>query len=440
MTNSYAVVHDRIFHIGWAEAVFFDLIKEKLKSKLITDDWWLMTIKIYTLFSDRTSITIDDHEIPVIVALPRWINNIFVRWSRPHTVPTLNEEKVIDDTEISNESPYIHKAKIILNIVNQIFMTLIMRLGKWLLHIGRKIFDYRNLIIFTPLLTRLLRRKIHRSAPHEIIISSFAAVKNVVPVWKVVKPTVTLYLHSPMQYIRENYDEYIDKLARWQAIIFQTFVTPLRRRDMKPRHYDQIFTNSEYTRTCASKWYDDTIIRHRWDWYGRAIVKYPNIDQKIVSTPPASEPLEYYIYVGRLVRFIRETDLIIKLANEINIPLIVMWSGPDEEWLKSIAGDTITFIGQVTDIDEKIQIISQSRGLINLTKESCGMGTMEALALWVPVLGYNAGATPEFVNTTNWVLADSKDTEHLIEKFREFHEKVWEREKIKEEFLKRYWV
>jgi glycosyltransferase involved in cell wall biosynthesis len=66
----------------------------------------------------------------------------------------------------------------------------------------------------------------------------------------------------------------------------------------------------------------------------------------------------------------------------------MMGSGPDETYLKSIAGPSIIFIGRIKDIDEKIKIISKAKGLINLTKESYGIGTVEALLLGVPVFGY----------------------------------------------------
>lgn len=264
-------------------------------------------------------------------------------------------------------------------------MSLLIWLGDKLVKITQKLLDYRNLIICYPSLTKLLRHKIQKQQTSDIIISSFAAVKNVVPVGKVVKANVTLYLHSPMQYIRENYDEYVHKLASRQLLFFKPLANKLRKRDKKPRHYDTIYTNSQYTKRCA--------LEHYFSKYsktpvnpGNIIVKYPNIDPKIIATPVSAKTHDYYLYVGRLVKFIRETDLIIRLANEINIPLLVMGSGPDEDRLKSIASDTVTFIGQVSDIDEKIKIISQARGLINFTKESCGIATMEALVLGVPVL------------------------------------------------------
>ena len=43
-------------------------------------------------------------------------------------------------------------------------------------------------------------------------------------------------------------------------------------------------------------------------------------------------------------------------------------SGPDEEKLKNIAGETIIFTGRMQD--ELAETIKESSGLINLTKES----------------------------------------------------------------------
>jgi len=128
-------------------------------------------MRIFTLFSNRKYLTVDSQQIPITVALPGWINQLFVRGSRP---------------EFSK-----------------------------LCKIRTKLLDYRNLIVFYPLLARLLARKIHSYKPELQVISSFAAVKNVVPHGKLSNdfPTTVLYLHSPMQYIHENYQEYVRKLS-----------------------------------------------------------------------------------------------------------------------------------------------------------------------------------------------------------------------------------
>jgi hypothetical protein len=104
----------------------------------------------------------------------------------------------------------------------------------------------------------------------------------------------------------------------------------------------------------------------------------------------------------------------------LKIPLIVMGSGPDELYLKSIANPWIIFIGWIKDVDEKIKIISQSKWLINLTKESYWIGTVEALLLWVPVFGYGEWATAELVDEDCGVLVANKKHHTLVEWFKKF--------------------
>lgn len=60
------------------------------------------------------------------------------------------------------------------------------------------------------------------------------------------------------------------------------------------------------------------------------------------------------LMIGRLVRFARQCDVVIKLCNKHSINLIVMGTGPDEYYLKSLAGSSIHFIGHISDIDTKM--------------------------------------------------------------------------------------
>ena len=351
-------VHDWIFHIGGAESVFFDLIKKYTQHD--TEE------KIYTLFSDKEEIEVDGYTYDIITALPRWLNSLFVWWSKRK---------------------------------------------EWFIS---RIFDYRNLIVFYPQLCRLLRNKISREYPKHIVISSFAAAKNIISYGAAYRQEhVTLYLHSPNQYIRENHDEYVQKFSRWQTTIFGLLVPYLRRWDSKPRLYDTVLANSQYTAELARKHYllDDIT------------VQYPKLDPKFDHITPSRSTKNYMVYVGRLTSFVREVDKIITLCNTYHIPLIVMWSGPDEQYLKSLAWPTITWVGRVTDVDEKISIIKNARWLINLAKESCGIATMEALACGIPVFGYGVWGTAELVWPKQWVLVSSKDEESLKRGFEEFLKK-----------------
>jgi hypothetical protein len=136
-----------------------------------------------------------------------------------------------------------------------------------------------------------------------------------------------------MQYIRESYDEYCHKLSWWQLIIFKPIAHLLRRRDRKIRHYEKVYANSAYTAKCARKRY---LIN--------AQVLYPELHPVFHHVTPTRQQHNYFLYIGRLVKFIRETDLVIRLFNELGIPLIVMGSGPDEAELKQLAKENIVFL------------------------------------------------------------------------------------------------
>jgi hypothetical protein len=61
---------------------------------------------------------------------------------------------------------------------------------------------------FFPLLQKILSKKLKKFNPDIVFVSSFAIAKNID------LPNNTkkiLYLHSPMQYIWEMYEEYLNK-------------------------------------------------------------------------------------------------------------------------------------------------------------------------------------------------------------------------------------
>lgn len=277
-----------------------------------------------------------------------------------------------------------------------------------------QIFDYRNLIFFYPLLTKQLSKKIKKYKPDHITISSFAISKNItIPDWCKSK----LYLHSPMQYIRSHYDEYSQKIKWRKWFLFRFIVKRLRKWDKKFTKFDVCYANSDYTKQLAKKIY----------WID-CQVKYPQVKEEYFTAMISTNPVNYYVYVGRLVNFVRESDLIINLFNHLKLPLIVIWSWPDELYLKSIAWDSIIFTWRWPT--GMIDIIKNSKWLINLTKESFGLWTAESLLVWVPVFGYNQWATPELVDKDSWILVDNKHIQTLIQKFQEFESRKRNRETI----------
>jgi hypothetical protein len=222
-----------------------------------------------------------------------------------------------------------------------------------------------------------------------------------------------------MQYIRSHNQEYLQKLKWYKLKIFK-FITPkLQNRDKQYTKFDQVYANSKYTAKLAE------------DIYGiKPEVKYPKIQEDFLHTSVNLEPQNYYIYVGRLVKFVKELDRIIKLFNETGKSLLIMWSGPDGEYLKSIANNNIIFIWRIEDPIEKIKIMKNALWLINITKESFGLWTVESLLLWVPVFAYNDWASPELIDENLWILVPDKKHKTLLKYFDKFINISRDRQKI----------
>lgn len=110
-------------------------------------------------------------------------------------------------------------------------------------------------------------------------------------------------------------------------------------------------------------------------------------------------------------------------------------SGADEQYLKSLAGETIMFTGWMQE--GLAETIRDSAGLINLTKESFGIGTVEALLMGVPVFWFAQGASVELVDEESGVLVETKEIDYLKSAFALFISKKWDRKKIAENIRKK---
>ena len=341
----------------WVLNVFQDMIEKEEYSEA----------KVFTLFSDRSEISVWEKKLQVITALPKRLNKIFLYFSK-------NKIKILSS-----------------------------------------IFDYRNLMMFYPFFMKVLSRKIKKYSPEKIVISSFAIAKNI----SVPNIKKKLYLHSPMQYIWSHYDEYTHKLSWFKLALFKAITPRLRKRDKRFTQFDEVEFNSKYTANLAKELY----------WITWKVV-YPKIDPAFRFAKIVLQPNNYYIYVWRTVKFVKEVDKIIKLFNEIKKPLLIMWSGPDEMYLKSIAWDNVIFIWRIENPEEKMKIISESKWLVNITKESFWICTMEALLCWVPVFGFDDWASVELIDSESWILVTDKKHKTLVSNFKKFVETNWNRENI----------
>lgn len=145
---------------------------------------------------------------------------------------------------------------------------------------------------------------------------------------------------------------------------------------------DFIISNSEETKKRVSKFY------HR-----DSDVIYPPVT---LATHRDKKVGEYYITVSRLARA-KHIDVLIQAANTLGKQLIVVGGGRDESYLRSIAGPTVQFVGNV--IESKLYELYEGAAafLFASQDEEFGIAPVEAMSHGVPVIAYASGGLKETV-------------------------------------------
>ncbi|OGL52208.1 hypothetical protein A3K55_00100 [Candidatus Shapirobacteria bacterium RBG_13_44_7] len=199
------------------------------------------------------------------------------------------------------------------------------------------------------------------------------------------------YCHTPPRYLyglptARRFTN--NPIIHFFVSIINHFLRPL---DFKySQNVDQYLANSLTTAARIKKFYrrDSLIINPPVD-----IPK----EAKIAISSPKSSP-QYYLTGGRLAAA-KRYDIAIEACNQLKLPLKVF--GRDFantlSYLKSFAGPTIEFVGEVTQA-EKFKLFSQAKAYIFPSdQEDFGIVSVEAQASGCPVVGYNSGGITETV-------------------------------------------
>lgn len=107
----------------------------------------------------------------------------------------------------------------------------------------------------------------------------------------------------------------------------------------------------------------------------------------------------YYLSVGRLEKE-KHIELAIMACNMLKLPLIVVGKTNEpryEQYLHSIAGPTITFLGFRSDQEIHALYKHATAFLFTARDEDFGIAPVEAIAHSVPVIAYYGGGTKETV-------------------------------------------
>jgi len=129
-----------------------------------------------------------------------------------------------------------------------------------------------------------------------------------------------------------------------------------------------------------------------------------------------NDKMRYYLTVSRLARA-KHVDILILVANKMKLNLKIVGSGRDEKYLKSIAGNTVEFLGNVFDSELPKLFQNAKAFLFSAVDEEFGIAPIEAMSYGLPVIAYASGGIKETVkDDVNGYLFNELQEDSLIKK------------------------
>jgi len=232
---------------------------------------------------------------------------------------------------------------------------------------------------------------------------------------KTKKPTLHIsYVHHPPRYLY-GYETAIEWQKYWLVRIYAYIVNHfLRIWDFQSsQRPDYLIANSEETQRRIKKFYRRN-----------SIVIYPPVTilsghSQGVQKQKGHPKGDHYITVSRLARA-KHIDVLIKAANKLKFNLKIVGTGRDEKYLKSIAGPTVEFLGNLSDQEFKKKFLNAKGFLFASKDEEFGIAPVEAMGYGLPVIAYNSGGVPEYIkNGVNGYLFNQLNENSLVEKINE---------------------
>lgn len=192
------------------------------------------------------------------------------------------------------------------------------------------------------------------------------------------------YSFSPTRYVWDLYYDYLENTNAIKRFFMKRMIHKVRLWDFQAaQRVNHFAADSNFVGSRIKKYYrrDFTTI-----YPGTRINEYPITEM----------PDDYYLVVARFVRY-KRVDLAIEACNQLKKKLVVIGSGgEEEERLKKLAGDTVEFLGRVSD-EEMERYYSRAKAFLFPGIEDYGITPVEAMSAGVPVLAFGKGGALETV-------------------------------------------
>lgn len=222
------------------------------------------------------------------------------------------------------------------------------------------------------------------------------------------------YLHSPMRFVWDYKDRYIDEIGKKMGICRRLFLTYLRVWDFEAaQRPDILVANSVFTRERINKYYkrDCEVI------YPATVF----LDQEKEGSSVLAEE-NYFLVVSRLSPY-KKVDLVVEVFNKMGLPLAVIGEGQEMEKLKKIAKKNIKILGWQSDVDLK-KYYQNARAFVFPAVDDFGLTMVEAMSYGKPVIAIRDGGANEIVKEgVTGEFFDAQTVEVLADGVRRFIEK-----------------
>ncbi len=236
-----------------------------------------------------------------------------------------------------------------------------------------------RLPLFLPLIP-LAVRSLDFSGYDLVISSSSGFIKNL----RCPKDCVHInYCHTPTRFLWVD-PEYVDQeVPVILRPIVRTLLALMKKWDYAgAQRVSRFLANSEEVKKRISKIYNR-----------ESIVLYPFADTQFWR--PTLPKGKHFLLAGRLQAH-KKNELIVKIFNELGLPLRVAGTGRQEKYLRSIAGSNVDFLGRISD--ERLRDeYSSAAGYIYPQIEDFGLMPLEAAACGTATLAFGAGGALETV-------------------------------------------
>ena len=221
------------------------------------------------------------------------------------------------------------------------------------------------------------------------------------------------YVHTPMRYVWDQFNTYFRQpRTSWPVRIGAELMRPYLQR------WDRNTAKRVDTFLCNS----NNIRKKILEYYGReSQVIYPPVD--LSQFKPGDTKADYYLMVGAFAPN-KRVDLAVHAFNKLKLPLKISGSGQDEEYCRSIAGETIEFLGTLSN-EKLLELYQQARALVFPGEDDFGITPLEAQACGTPVIAFAAGGVLETVTDQTGLFFKEQKVEALV-KAVEIMERKWE--------------